>query len=267
MIDARGYTPELARTGTRIERGVPSARRSMNMRTELARKLAASTAAGALGVLLIAAPALAQGQQRENRAGAQAGGEMRGGAQVRGGGDQGELRGSSRARVDAGARSNLRGEGNVRTRGDVNVRNRADVNLRNRGDVRVQSRRDARIRGTTDTNIRAGISTDRASRRAMTGVSAAIASATGRRSASASASPTRPMPMAMTTATTPTVPLSPMHVAVSATGTMPTVPRRAATAHRAVPTQQAGIGLARPQLGLFSLVGPPRAIRERNRAG
>jgi hypothetical protein len=142
----------------------------MNMRTEIARKLAASTAAGALGVLLIAAPALAQGQGRDNRGGPQAGaaagggGEMRGGggAEMRGGGGEmrrgqarggGEMRGNGGARVDAGTRSNLRAEGNVRTRGDVNVRNRSDV--------RVQSRRDARIRGTADTNIRAGISSDR----------------------------------------------------------------------------------------------------------
>jgi hypothetical protein len=136
-----------------------------DMRTELARKLAASTAAGALGVLLIAAPALAQGQQRENRAGAQAGGEMRGGgsemrgggemrggAQVRGGGGQGELRGSSRARVDAGTRSNLRAEGSVRTRGDVRVQSRRDG---------VRSRADLRVRDRADTSIRAGVSTDR----------------------------------------------------------------------------------------------------------
>jgi hypothetical protein len=144
----------------------------MNMRTEIARKLAASTAAGALGVLLLAAPALAQGQSRENRAAPQAGGEMRGGAQGGGGGEMrgraqgggggemrggaqvrggGDVRGSGRTRVDAGTRSNLRAEGNVRTRGDVRVQGR-DGNVRNRADVRVRDR--------VDTNIRTGIRSD-----------------------------------------------------------------------------------------------------------
>jgi hypothetical protein len=137
------------------------------MRTELARKLAASTAAGALGVLLLAAPALAQGQPRENRGAPQAGetvrggGEMRGSGQVRGGG---EMRGSGQVRsggterrtqVNADTRSNLRANA------QSNVRSRGDMNVRSRDDVRVQSRSDARVRGSANTNLRADIRTDR----------------------------------------------------------------------------------------------------------
>jgi hypothetical protein len=136
------------------------------MRIEIARKLAASTAAGALGVLLVAAPALAQGQPRENRAAPQAGETVRGGGEMRGGGQvrgSGEMRGSGQVRssgterrtqVDADTRSNVRAnaQGNVRSRGDMNARSRSDV--------RVQTRRDARVRGSTDTNLRADVRTD-----------------------------------------------------------------------------------------------------------
>ncbi|MBX9776936.1 MAG: hypothetical protein K2Y71_21365 [Xanthobacteraceae bacterium] len=131
------------------------------MTNKIARKLAASTAAGALGVLLIAAPALAQGQGRDGpQAGvsAGAGGEMRGGGQMRGGGEMrggqmrggGEMRGNGGARVDAGSRSNLRAQGNVRIRDDVRVQGRRDG-----------SRADVRIRDRGDANIRAGFRSDR----------------------------------------------------------------------------------------------------------
>lgn len=126
------------------------------MRTDLARRLAASTAAGALGVLLVAAPAFAQGQPRENRAAPQAGSEMSGG--------RGEMRGGDQVRGNAEVRGQIRSGRTERgTRADVNTRSnlRAEGTVRNRGDVRVQTRRDARIRSNVNTNVRADIRTDR----------------------------------------------------------------------------------------------------------
>jgi hypothetical protein len=141
------------------------------MRTELARKLTASTAAGALGVLLLAAPAVAQGQPRSERGAPQAGetvrggGETRGSGQVRGGGEMrgsGQVRGSGEMRGSDQVRSSgteRRTQVNADTRS--NLRANAQSNARSRGDVRVQTRRDARVRGSTDTNLRADIRTDR----------------------------------------------------------------------------------------------------------
>jgi hypothetical protein len=110
------------------------------MRTEIARKLMATTSAGALGVLLLAAPALAQGQDRgEGRGGLHAGQNVRGSDQMH---STGQVRGGQTergVRVRADTRANVRTnvEGNVWTRNDV------------------------RVRGNANTNVRAGIRTDR----------------------------------------------------------------------------------------------------------
>ncbi len=174
--------PRVRRTGNhnssgferpaRIERGIP--RKEVNdMRTELARKLTASTAAGALGVLLLAAPALAQGQPRSERSAPQAGETGRGGGEIRGGGEMrgssqvrggGEMRGSDQVRGSGTERRtqvNADTRSNPRANAQSNARSRGDMNVRSRGDVSVQTRRDARVRGSTDTNLRSDIRTDR----------------------------------------------------------------------------------------------------------
>jgi len=126
--------------------------KEQDMRTERARKLMATSAAGALGVLLLAAPAFAQGQARgEDRGRLQAGENIRGGSEMRSGGEMrgtGQVRGTRTERdmrVDADTRSN------VRTNAESRVRTRADV----------RTRSEVRVRGNVNTNVRAGIRTDR----------------------------------------------------------------------------------------------------------
>jgi hypothetical protein len=116
------------------------------MRTEIARKMTATTAAGALGVLLLAAPAFAQGQPRGEGPGApQAGETVRGSGEIRGGGEARGGRSERGMRVGADTRSNVR----------VNV----EGNVRSRGDVRARS--DVRVRGNVNSNMRTGIRTER----------------------------------------------------------------------------------------------------------
>ena len=219
-----GTTSRVARTGNSDRTRNPVRKEVNDMRTELARKLTASTAAGALGVLLLAAPALAQGQPRSERGAPQAGETVRGGGEIRGGG---EMRRSGRTergmQVGADTRSNVRAnvEGNIRTRGDV----------RARGDVRVRS--------NVDSNVQRASGANGARRGAVTcaGVMSdgGIVTAT-RLFASGSASLIRMsliriMPMVTTTVTTPTPPPSPMRTAVTPTATIATARRRAAPAH------------------------------------
>jgi len=139
------------------------------MRRAMTQRLMATSAATLLGVLL-AMPASAQGQDRQDRqgrGGMQAGENMRGGGEMRGG-NQGQFRGNAQGEVRGGrAERGAQVRGRASTEGTIGRRDNLQRQTRVRSDARVRADSNVRIRGDNnlrirdDSNIRTSFRDDR----------------------------------------------------------------------------------------------------------
>lgn len=123
----------------------------------IVRKLMATTAVGAIGMLLVAAPASAQGQVREGRGGVQANETVRGGA---------DTRGSVNARGSVESRGSMNVRDSADTRGARNERGAragSDARMRVSADTQagVRTRNDVRVRANVNANTRTVVRSER----------------------------------------------------------------------------------------------------------